>query len=113
METSKIMRTMKIQELIGGISKESRLQEFANDYFISEYLNVYSTKKKTINLLKSENGSMIVVYYKPKKPVREKIPYLAAKAFLAREEGKPYVVFKDGDCNNRHISNLEWSDSEK
>ena len=39
-----------------------------------------------------------------------KVHRLVAEAFIDNPDGLPYVLHKDGNRENNHASNLEWSD---
>lgn len=44
---------------------------------------------------------------------RRKIAYLVARAFVGNQEGRPYVVHKNGDIRDNRAENLEWSEVEE
>ncbi len=101
---------MKKPEYIDGSWVESELREFSQGYFISEYLNVYSTKQHGFRKL-AINPTTLKVHYRDaeNKQKREKNHVIAAKLFVENRAGNPYVIFKDGNRNNNHVSNLMWS----
>lgn len=107
----KVMRQMKIVETINGVSKESQLQEFVDDYFISEYLNVYSIKSSKLKQIKIRRKTMKVGYYVNAEHKEDKVHYIAARTFIPNSEGRQYVIFKDGNSANKHVSNLAWSEN--
>ncbi len=82
--------------------------EFSTGYYISEDLKIFSTISN--RYIKVNPKNLNVVYLKDKKRQSEKIHYIAARVFLEKEEGKKYVIFKDGNSKNRDISNISWSE---
>ena len=81
-------------------------KKFCEDYSITQDLKVFShLSNKYIKI----NSKLQVIYKLNDKNKTEKIHYIAARMFLEKEEGKKHVIFKDGDSDNRHISNLAWS----
>lgn len=44
---------------------------------------------------------------------RRKVAYLVARAFVPNQEGRPYVVHKNGDVTDNRAENLEWSEVEE
>ena len=86
------------------IGKIETYYEFASGYYISKTLKVYNTNTETYSTI---NPVSLNVWYKLNGVSKqEKVQNIAARIFLTEEPGKKYVVFKDGDTNNRHISNL-------
>ena len=41
---------------------------------------------------------------------RVDVAYLVARAFIPNQEGRMYIVHKDGDFRNNRVENLEWSE---
>ena len=44
---------------------------------------------------------------------RRKVAYLVARAFVANEEGRPYVRHKNGDVSDNRAENLEWCETKE
>lgn len=82
--------------------------EFSPGYYISEDLKVFS--KVSNRNIKINPRNLNIKYLIDGKIKNEKIQNIAARIFLKKEEGKDFIIFKDGDSKNRHISNLIWSE---
>ena len=85
-------------------NKGETYYEFAPGYYISKTLKVYSTITK--KHLTVHPVSLKVQYVLKNTKKAEKIHHIAGRVFLPKERGKKYVFFKDGNPNNRHVSNL-------
>lgn len=44
---------------------------------------------------------------------RKKVAYLVARAWVPNQEGRPYVVHRNGDVRDNRPDNLEWSEKEE
>jgi DNA-binding CsgD family transcriptional regulator len=81
---------------------------FAHNYLVSEYGQVYSTKRNII--LKT---TMVGKYHRVSVVSESKdkaylVHRLVAMVFLENLGNKPEVNHKDGNPDNNHVSNLEW-----
>ena len=85
-------------------NKEETYYEFAPGYYISKTLKVYSTNSK--KHLSINPVSLNIQYILKSTRKTAKVHDIAARLFLPEESGNKYVFFKDGNSNNRHVSNL-------
>ena len=79
------------------------------DYSISNFGNVYSSKRTRI--LKPTNttkGYIQVHLSKNGKVKNAPIHRLVAKAFIENVDNKPQVNHIDGNKKNNNVTNLEW-----
>lgn len=79
-------------------------------YFITKEGNVWSSK--TNRFLKTgvnNPGYKFVYLMVNKKPVNKSIHRLVAQHFVENKENKPWVNHIDGNKQNNHYLNLEWS----
>ncbi len=77
-------------------------------YFVSEYGDVFSTKRNKY-LTKSFNNGYAKVIIKVNGVCNNKsVHRLVAEAFIPNPENKPQVNHIDGNKSNNHVSNLEW-----
>lgn len=83
-------------------------------YKINEYGQVISTQNKTkfLKVKKNANGLRKVSFKKARKVEEEHLIYLIARTFIPVDENNEpkFVIFKDGNMDNYHVSNLMWSD---
>lgn len=80
------------------------------DRWITEYGNII--KNKAGDYTKQMKLASGLIYSETKcsgKLEREYIHILVAKAFLSNIKGHKYVIHIDGNLENNHVSNLEWS----
>lgn len=79
-------------------------------YMISNYSRVKSVMKgKHVILRRSlSSGKYKVVLFKKGKLISENIGRLCASIFLRTPELNEVIRYKDGNCFNDHIDNLEW-----
>lgn len=82
-------------------------------YIVSRYGNVFSTTDPDSH---PASWHQIATYNgKGYRRVRLqgktfKVHRLVAEAFVPNPDNLPYVLHKDGDRENNHYTNLEWSD---
>ena len=82
-------------------------------YFISRYGNVFSTadaesRPQSWHLMATYNGKG---YRRVRLQGRTfKVHRLVAEAFVPNPDNLPYVLHRDGNRENNHNMNLEWSD---
>lgn len=103
---------LKIPEIINGKNLNSELRLITGKYYISEHLNVYKLEKNGYRSMKVDPSNFKVKLTVDKKPVIEKVTILGAKCFLQPEKNKPYVHFRDENPENKHVSNLMYSENE-
>lgn len=89
-----------------------KIKEFEN-YYINEYGEVFSDKSgKLVKLkpYKCRNGYMSIrLLAEDGKRPHKLIHRLVAEAFIPNEQSLPEVNHKDGNKQNNHKDNLEWS----
>lgn len=99
-----------IAEKIDGKEVNSFLVKlFDDEYYISEYCNMYSKKRGKFKLLTVDKRNYITISIKDKRTIF-KVEKVAMKAFYPSQKEMKYVKYKDGNIKNTHYTNLEWSD---
>ena len=85
------------------------IPEFSHSYSISNFGRVRN--HKTGRILKSIDQSImrISLYTENHKSCNRSIPHLVACAFIPNPNNYQYVIHKDNDHTNNHVSNLMWS----
>ncbi|UGO48010.1 HNH endonuclease [Bacillus phage vB_BanS_MrDarsey] len=68
-----------------------------------------SRKGKTLVLSKDDDGYLVTSISKDGNPKGIKIHRLVAEAFIPNPENKEQVNHIDGNKENNHVDNLEWS----
>lgn len=84
-------------------AKRKRIQGYGTRYLVDDLGRVFSggremalIRGRYVNLCK--DGAV----------ARTDVAYLVARAFLPNEEGRLYVVHRDGNRENNRVENLEW-----
>jgi hypothetical protein len=105
------MEAPKIREEFNGQIVDSRLVKICDEeYYISEYGNIYSKKRGSLRkLTKTKDGSTQLQI--KNKAVSGRWDKLSMKSFKASEKEGKFVKFIDGNVENTHYSNLEWTDT--
>ena len=80
-----------------------------DNYKIDEYGCVYNVYNKTLKQEITHDGYRRVTLYDHGKSKHYPVHRLVAEAFIPNPENKPTINHIDGDKNNNHVSNLEWS----
>ena len=85
---------------------------FEGKYSISTYGRIKNNKNNRIkNHYVNENGYCVVGFYDKGKGFTKhfKVHRLVAEAFIENPKNKKTVNHKDGNKENNHVLNLEWS----
>ena len=88
------------------------IKGFEGYYQISNLGRVKSFCKgkiKILNVLPSKRGYLRVDLRRPNKRRRCFVHVLVAEAFVPNPENKPQINHRDGNKQNNHFKNLEWS----
>lgn len=86
----------------------------ADDYYISNYGNIYSTKRGYLQQLKPNLDGKKLYLLTPTLRLNDGtirkflIHRLVAMAFVPNPQNLPEVNHKDKNTRNNHVSNLEW-----
>ena len=93
------MEALKIQEEFNGQLVESRLVKFCDEeYYISEYSNVYSKKRGSLKKLSKKKDSILLRI--KNETVSMRCDKLCMKSFKASEKEGEYVKYIDGNIKN-------------
>ncbi len=112
-------RTMRVPEVITvdgeTIIKDVELRYIGIDgYYVSEYGKVYSIKKNKIptliKIFELKSGHDKVELYPRGDKIAMETNVLTARCFIPIEKELPYVLFKDKNIENKHYTNLIWSE---
>lgn len=104
---TKIMEDVTINGVTTRKDAELRLT-CKNGYYASEYSNIYSPNRAGLKKLTTYKRASGIEYIKVVDYVDTN--YLTIKAFYPEQPEKKYVLYKDGNINNTHYTNLMWSD---
>lgn len=104
------MEAPTIREEFNGQLVVSRLVKiFDEEYYLSEYGNIYSKKRGSLKKMTKKKDS--VQLQVKNKTISVRCDKLCMKFFKALEKEKEYVKYIDGNVTNTHYSNLEWTDT--
>ena len=98
------------------ISREIKEIKDFEGYFVSNYGQIYTTKKnggyktniRELKIKEDKDGYLEVGIYKNKKRFFRRVHRLVAEAFLENPNHYPQINHIDGDTKNNNVSNLEW-----
>lgn len=86
-----------------------KIVENFENYTIDESGNVFNKKDKLKHTFLNEHGYVLVVLFKNNKQKALRISRLVATAYIPNPSSLPEVNHIDGNKQNNHKDNLEWS----
>lgn len=87
------------------LERRKRIKGYGGRYSIGDMGNVFSGE----NVMSIIQGKYVNLSYRGRTD-RLAVAYLVARAFIPNQEGRPYVVHRDGDTSNNRVENLAWSE---
>lgn len=103
---------MKIEDYLQSFNKCQWKKKtiLNNEYYISEYGDVYSVKNNIIlHQFLDKNGYYYISFRSGKEEKKIKIHRIVAETYIENPENKPQVNHKNGIKTKNHKSNLEWA----
>ena len=86
------------------------IKNYEEKYLVSPYGEVYSIKsKRLLTPQLTEKGYLTVELRKNRKRKVARVHRIVAEVFIANPDSLKEINHKDGNKQNNHISNLEWS----